>query len=42
MYPLSIVLVSLILGYARQRSDSLLASILLHVGNNAFSAVVKP
>jgi membrane protease YdiL (CAAX protease family) len=40
-YPVSIVLVSLVLGYVRHRSDSLLASILLHAGNNAFSAVVK-
>ena len=40
-YPLSIVLVSLVLGYVRHRADSLLASILLHMGNNAFSAVVK-
>ena len=42
IYPLSLVLVSLALGYVRQRSGSLLASILLHVGNNAFAAIVKP
>jgi membrane protease YdiL (CAAX protease family) len=41
-YPLSIILLSLVLGYVRHRSDSLLASILLHVGNNAFSTILKP
>ncbi|MBO3749216.1 CPBP family intramembrane metalloprotease [Streptosporangiaceae bacterium NEAU-GS5] len=35
----SIVVISLVLGYVRHRSGSLLASILLHVGNNALATV---
>ena len=41
-YPASLIVVSLLLGYVRHRSGSLLASIMLHMGNNAFSAFVKP
>ena len=41
-YPASLTVVSLLLGYVRHRSGSLLASIMLHMGNNAFSAFVKP
>jgi membrane protease YdiL (CAAX protease family) len=40
VYPLSLVLLSLLLGYVRHRSGSLLAGILLHTGNNMFSTVV--
>jgi membrane protease YdiL (CAAX protease family) len=41
IYPASIVLVSLVLGLVRHRSNSLLASILLHAGNNAFYSILK-
>lgn len=40
-YPISIVVLSLLLGYARQRSGALLASVVLHVANNAFSIFVS-
>ncbi|GAB1640035.1 CPBP family intramembrane glutamic endopeptidase [Krasilnikovia sp. MM14-A1259] len=35
VYPVSILVLSLVLGYLRHRTGSLLAPILLHVGNNA-------
>jgi membrane protease YdiL (CAAX protease family) len=40
-YPFSLLLLSLVLGYTRHRSDSLWASLLLHIGNNAFSSIAK-
>jgi membrane protease YdiL (CAAX protease family) len=37
VYPLTIFVLSLVLGYVRQRSGSLVASMLVHATNNAFS-----
>jgi membrane protease YdiL (CAAX protease family) len=37
VYPLTIFVLSLVLGYVRQRSGSLVASVLVHASNNAFS-----
>jgi membrane protease YdiL (CAAX protease family) len=37
IYPLTIFALSLVLGYVRHRSRSLVASMLLHAGNNTFS-----
>jgi membrane protease YdiL (CAAX protease family) len=38
VYPLTIFTLSLVLGFVRHRSGSLVASMLVHAGNNAFSA----
>jgi len=39
VYPLTIFALSLVVGYVRHRSGSLVASILVHVGNNTFSSL---
>jgi membrane protease YdiL (CAAX protease family) len=41
VYPLSIFVLSLVLGYVRRRSGSLLASVLLHAGNNAAGTLLR-
>lgn len=40
-YPLTIFVLSLVLGYVRVRSGSLPGSVLVHAGNNALSAVLR-
>ena len=41
VYPLTLVVLSLVLGSVRHRSGSLVASVVVHAGNNAVSAALR-
>ena len=41
VYPLTLVVLSLVLGSVRHRSNSLVASVFVHAGNNAVGAALR-